>query len=147
MTALTAPVRRPRGRRDERPRLEVVREPRRRHTLAFVLLYLVCAGLTVFGTVTLNAMAAGDAVRARALEQRVGDAERAYGQLVADVARLEDPGRVRQAALDLGMVPATSPRYLVLERSLPADGERQEAEIVAPGETTDPVKPVLSVER
>lgn len=126
--------------------LRVVREPRRRHLTAYLLVAFVLAGATVFGTVSLNAMAAGDAVRARDLEAKVVDAERRYGHLVAEVAALENPERVRRAALEMGLVPAASPTYLVLERPLPADQERQE-ELVAPGETADALKPVLSQEQ
>ena len=114
--------------------------------IAFTLLYLLVAGATVFGAVSLNALAAGDAVAARTLERDVADAERRYGLLVAEVARLEDPDRVRRVAEKLGMIPADSPRYLLVQRSLPADGLSRE-EIVDPGETTDPMKPVLSAER
>ncbi|MDX1657264.1 MAG: hypothetical protein R3343_00445 [Nitriliruptorales bacterium] len=114
--------------------------------VAFTLLYLLVAGATVFGAVSLNALAAGDAVAARTLEREVVEAERKYGLLVAEVARLEDPDRVRRAAEKLGMIPADSPRYLLVQRSLPADGRSRE-ELVAPGETTDPMKPVLSAER
>lgn len=145
MTALPVPVRR-RVRPDGRPDLRVVRAPRRRHTLVFTLLYLLVAGGTVFGAVSFNAVAAGDAVQAHRLEREVVEAERRYGLLVAEVARLEDPGRVRRAAVKLGMVPADPPRYLIVERSLPADGAAQEA-TVDPGETTDRMKPVLSAER
>lgn len=145
MTALPLPVRR-RVRPAARPHLRVVRAPRRRHTVLFTLLYLLVAGATVFGAVTFNAMAAGDAVEARTLEREVVQAERRYGLLVAEVASLENPDRVRRVATKLGMVPADSPRYLVVERALPADGASQES-TVDPGETTDPIKPVLSAER
>ncbi|MDX1619784.1 MAG: hypothetical protein R3320_02255 [Nitriliruptorales bacterium] len=120
--------------------------PRKRHVVVFTLLYLLVAGGTVFGAVSLNALAAGDAVTARTLESQVTEAERDYGLLVAEVAQLEDPERVRRAALELGMVPADSPRYLLVERSLDGDGVTQEA-LVDAGDTTDPMKPVLSAER
>lgn len=145
MTALPVPVRR-RVRPDGRPDLRVVREPRRRHTLLFTLLYVLVAGGTVFGAVSFNAVAAGDAVAAHRLERQVVEAERRYGLLVAEVAQLEDPGRVRRVALKLGMVPGDPPRYLLVERHLPADGVARES-IVGPGETTDRMKPVLSAER
>lgn len=129
-----------------RPHLRVVPEARPRHTLRYALLYLVLAGATVFGTVSLNALAAGDAVAARQLEQRVVTAERDYAMLVADVARLEDPARIRSAALELGMVPAGSVRFLVVDRTLPADGVTPDL-VASDAEATDPLKPVLSVEK
>lgn len=144
MTA--TPQRKPRTGPSRRAHLRVVREPRRRHLTMFLLVALLLAGGTVFATVSLNAMAAGDAVRARTLEADVAEAERRYGHLVAEVASLENPERVRRAAIQLGMVPATAPEYLVLERNLPAD-RRQQQQAVAPGETTDALKPVLSQER
>lgn len=148
MSAVPAPSRRAVHRTDERrrPDLRVVPEPRPRHTLRFALLYLVLAGATVFGTVSLNALAAGDAVAAHELEQRVVTAERDYALLVADVARLEDPARIRSAALELGMVPAGSVRFLVVDRTLPADGVTPDL-VAGADEATDPLKPVLSVEK
>lgn len=149
MSAL--PLRQPRDRsgrvadRVRRPQLRVVPEPRRRHPALFGALYLIVAAGTVFGAVSLNALAAGDAVSARELEERVEIEERRYGQLVAEVAALEDPARIRQAAVDLGMIPAGSPRYLVLDRALPSDGVVEEP--VVAGATADPLKPVLSADR
>jgi hypothetical protein len=102
-------------------------------------------GAAVFGTVALNAMAATNAVESRELTARVAEAEREYARLVADVAALEDPARIREAGLELGLVPASGGRHVVLERPLPADGAVDEA--VEPGSTADPLKPVLSVER
>lgn len=128
-----------------RRHLRVVPEPRRRHTLLFALLYLVVGAVMVFGTVTVNALAAADAVETERLEREVVAEERRYASLVAEVARLEDPARIEAAAAALGMVRAESPRQLVLERSLPAD--RHDADTVVAGGTTDPLKPVLSAER
>jgi hypothetical protein len=147
VSAVTAPLKRarPTDRRDPRRHLQVVEEPRKRHTLLFALLTIAILGGAVFGTVTLNALAAAHAVEARELEARVADAERSYAQLVADVAALEDPARIRAAALDLGLVPAGPGRHVVVARNLPADGAV--ADIEVPGRTADPLKPVLSVER
>lgn len=148
MSALTAPLRRtpapapPPRRRDH---LRVVEEPRERHTLRYALLIIVALGAAIFGTVALNALAAGNSVESRALSARVAEAEREYASLVADVARLEDPARIREAGLDLGLVPAGGGRHVLLERPLPADGAVDES--MPPGATTDPLKPVLSVER
>lgn len=145
MSAVT-PLRRPRpAPAPRRPHLRVVPEHRPRHTVVYALAITLVLAATVFGTVSLNALAASDAMAAHELDQEVAEAERRYSQLVAEVAALEDPARIRQAALDQGMVPADSPRYLFLERVLPADGAVTDA--VDPGETTDPMKPVLSAER
>lgn len=148
MSAVTAPLRRarrPAVSADGRPHLRVVAEPRRRHTLLYTLATIALMGAAVFGTVTLNALAAAHAVEARGLEARVAEGERHYAQLVADVAALENPARIREAAIELGMVHAGPGRHLVLQRALPADGAV--AQPVAPGRTTDPLKPVLSVDR
>jgi hypothetical protein len=146
VSAVTAPLKRTRSHAPApRDHLRVVEEPRKRHTLAFALLIVAVLGGAIFGTVTLNALAAANAVEARELERRVADAERGYAQLVADVAALEDPARIRAAALDLGLVPAGPGRHLVLERNLPADGAVPDLEV--PGRAADPLKPLLSVER
>jgi hypothetical protein len=147
VSAVTAPLKRarPQDRRDRRGHLRVVEEPRKRHTLLFALVTIAVLGGAIFGTVSLNALAAGYAVEARELDRRVADAERSYAQLVADVATLEDPARIRSAALELGLVPAGPGRHVVLARNLPADGAVPDIEV--PGRTADPLKPVLSVER
>lgn len=144
MSAVPAPLRRRAD--DAGPRhLEVVDPPAVRHTLAYALVIVTVLGAAVFGAVTFNALAAEAAVEARTLEVEVAEAERAYGQLVADVAALEDPARIRAAAEDLGLVPADSVRYVTVERSLPADGA------VPPTGTEqgspDPLKPLLSAEQ
>lgn len=141
----TAPLRRARTAPAERRHLEVVTDPRPRHTLVYVLVTVLVVAGAVFGAVSLNALAAASAVEARELEARVADAERLYAQLVADVAALEDPARIREAALDLGLVPAGPGRHVVLDRNLPADGAVSALERV--DGPADPLKPVLSVER
>jgi hypothetical protein len=146
MSAVTAPLRRAREVAPGRaPHLEVVAEPLVRHTLLFALLIVGILGATVFGAVTLNALAAGAAVEARALEVEVAESERLYAQMVADVATLEDPARIRETALELGLVPSGPARFVTLERNLPADGAVAPTERA--GATTDPLKPLLSVER
>jgi hypothetical protein len=145
VSALTAPLRRPVPRPQRREHLRVVEEPRPRHTLRYALAIIVVLGAAIFGTVALNALAAANSVETRELSGRVADAEREYARLVADVAALEDPARIREAGLDLGLVPATGGRHLVLQRPLPADGAVDQS--VPVGTTTDPLKPVLSVER
>jgi hypothetical protein len=149
MSAVAPPRRNPRavpsGRTSEdRPRLRVVEPARPVPTLVFALLTIVVIAGAIFGTVTLNALAAAHAVEARELEARVAEGERAYAQQVADVAALEDPARIRRAALDLGLVPAGPSRHLALTRALPADGAVTET---LPGDAADPLKPVLSANR
>lgn len=124
------------------PQLRVVVEQPKRHILLFgvALTSLICA--VIFGAVTLNAFAASAAVEARQLDRVVADAERLYAQQVADVAALENPGRIREAAFALGMVPAGPARHLVLERNLPADGAVLVTEQRAAN--PDPLKPLLS---
>lgn len=130
---------------DRRASLRVVEEPRPRHTLAYALVMVLLLGAAVFGAVALNALAAAEAVQARTLERQVEEGERTYASLVADVAALEDPGRIREAALELGLVPAGPARHLQLERNLPADGTVVQTRL--PEANPDPVKPVLSAER
>ena len=144
MSALTAPRKDVLTDRQQR-HLEVVGEPQKRHTLVFALLIIAVLGAAIFGTVTLNALAAANAVESRALELEVAESERVYAQLVADVAELEDPARIRAAALDLGLVPGGPGRHVRLERNLPADGAVPELDNGRRG--ADPLKPVLSVER
>ena len=115
---------------------------RRTLVLALATAFLIVA--SVFGIVGLNAMTADLAVDARALELQVGDAERRYAELVAAVAAKEDPGRIRERALALGLVPSTSARHLVLTRGLDADGLRRADGGPA---IADPLKPVLTQER
>ena len=145
MSALTSPLRRARWTQDDRRRrhLRVVEAPARRHTLAYVLTVIVVLAGAVFGAVALNALAAQAAVQTRELNAHVAEAERGYAELVAEVASLEDPARIRAAALDVGLVPGGPRRRLVLERNLPADGAVNVVE-QAPG--ADPLKPVLSLE-
>lgn len=115
-----------------------------RRTLALALATALVIVAAVFGVVGLNALAANAAVEARALEREVGAAERHYAELVAAVAEKEDPGRIRARALELGLVPSTAARHLILSRLLDADGARRpDAGTIV----TDPLKPVLTQER
>lgn len=117
-----------------------------RHTRLLSVLLALAAAAMIFATVAVNALGAADAVEARALETEVLEAERRYAALVADVARLEHPGRIQQIAQEeLGMVAPTDARFLVLDRPLPED--RGHTGEVAAGDRTDPLRPVLSVER
>jgi cation transport ATPase len=146
MSAVTAPLRKSRETSpDPRRHLRVVDEPVVRHTLAYALVMIAIVGASVFGAVTLNALAAGAAVEARGLEAQVSEAERAYAQLVADVAALEDPARIRETALDLGLVQAGPSIFVPVDRNLPADGAV--VDDTRPVEPQDQLKPLLSVER
>lgn len=146
MSAVTAPLRRADEVQAPRRRhLRVVEEPTPRHTLAYVLVMIVVGAAVVFGAVTLNALAAGSAVDARELDARVAESQRLYAQLVADVAALEDPARIREVALDLGLEPAVPARFVALERNLPADGAPTPVEAL--DAAADPLKPLLSQER
>jgi hypothetical protein len=149
MSAVAPPRRNPRAvptghSNADRPRLRVVQPARPVPTLVYALLTIVVIAGAIFGTVTLNALAAAHSVEARELEARVAEGERLYAQQVADVAALEDPARIRRAALDLGLVPAGPSRHLALTRALPADGAVTET---LPGDAADPLKPVLSATR
>ena len=115
-----------------------------RRTLLLTLATAVLIVAAVFGIVGLNAMTADLAVDARALELQVGEAERRYAELVAEVAAKEDPGRIRERALAMGLVPSTAARHLVLSRGLDADGLRRPDGGPA---LADPLKPVLTQER
>lgn len=130
---------------DARPTLRPVPERRPRHTLRYALTAILVTGAAVFGAVSLNALAAGDAVRSERLQAEVVEAERLHGQLVTELGRLQDPDRIRRVARRMGMQVAPSRRYLETRRSLPDDGRPGEA--VRAGEATDPLKPVLSVQR
>lgn len=147
MSAVTAPLRRVREDVAARRRrhLRVVEDATPRHTLAYAVLIVLVLGASVFAAVALNAMAAAMAVEARALDAHVADGERSYAQLVADVAALEDPARIREAALDLGLIPAGPARFVHVDRNLPADGAVPP--IARPDATADPLKPLLSAER
>lgn len=115
-----------------------------RRTLVLALMTALVIVAMVFGVVGLNAMAANAAVEARSLERQVQRAEVRYAQLVAEVAAKEDPGRIRELALDLGLVPAPAARHLRLSRGIEADGLRHpDASVML----SDPLKPVLTQER
>ena len=147
MSAITAPLRRSRPTAEPAtpPALRLVEEPVVRHTLAYTVVMVLLLAAAVFGAVSLNALAAGASVEARELEAHVATAERRYAALVAEVAALEDPARVRAAAQELGMVAPGPVRHLSLERNLPSDGAVPSSR--TPDATTDPLKPLLSLER
>jgi len=116
-----------------------------RRSLALALSTALVIVAAVFGIVGLTAMAANAAVEARRLELQVAQGERLYAELVAAVATKEDPGRIRELALELGLVPSPAARHLVLTRGIDADGARRPSEIGSL--LADPLKPVLTQER
>jgi hypothetical protein len=116
-----------------------------RGTLLYFLVILAATFAAVFGAVALNAMAAQASVEARALERSVADGERKYGELIAAVAAKEDPSRIRERALELGLVPAPAARHILLARAIDADGAR--AATVDRSAVPDPLKPVLTQDR
>ncbi len=129
-----------------RGHLRVVRPTPHRHTLLFAALLGLLAAATIFATVAVSALGAADAVTVRELQREVADAERRYHALVAEVAALEDPARIERVAVEeLGMVRPADARYVVLDRALPGDEDGVEDALA--GIRTDPLKPVLSVER
>lgn len=138
---------RPRRRAASRdPDLRLVEARGGRRNLLYALAIALLCAVAVFATVTTHALAAADAMRTHELEQRLVDAERTYGALTAEVSRLEDPARIETVATRrLGMQPATTSRFVVLERPLP-DDRRGDGEMVA-GAEPDPLKQVLTVER
>lgn len=147
MSALpTRPRRRTAAPEQRRGHLRLVRSAGPRHTLRFAVLLLLLAATAVFGAVSLNALAAEKAVVAHNLEERVAEQERRYEQLLADVAALEDPARIRRIAEEeLGMVPPRQVHVLRLHRTPPDDTDPQRGARAATA--ADPLKPILSQER
>ncbi len=131
-------------RRATAPSLRLVADTPARHTLTYLMLYVLLIGGTVFAAVSLNAMAASRSLQAHTLEREVTVQERDYAHLLAEVARLEAPSRIRAEALQMGLVVGGEPTYLFLERQLAADEVVGE---VAVGGEADRLKPVLSVSR
>ncbi|MFT5224252.1 MAG: hypothetical protein ACI867_002584 [Glaciecola sp.] len=128
--------------RAQRPALTIVRRTQPRHPLLWLIAIIAMLSGSVLGAVSLNALAAADSVAARQLEQDVVVAERRHAMLIAEVAHLDAPERIRQAATqELGMIEAPAPRYVVLDRSLPSDTSG------ASSPDGDPLKPVLAAER
>lgn len=140
MSALlhTEPRRRPApdaGHHRPSPPLRLV-PPRPKASWVGVLLTLVVAG--VLAVVALQAQAASAAFEARALEREVLELRRSHEQLVAEVAELGAPDRLRRIAVDdLGMVPPRKTAYL----DMSADGRLASAPA---GDIADPVKQALN---
>lgn len=127
---------------EPRARLEVVQVTRPNHPVLWLVAVIAMLAASVLGAVSLNALAAADSVAARQLELEVAEAERLHSDLIAEVAHLDAPERIRQVATEqLGMIEANAPRYVVLGRSLPSDNTGVDAP------SGDPLKPVLAAER
>jgi cell division protein FtsB len=137
-----------------RPHLRVVGEPRRgsRYLLAAVL----AGGVGLFGVVGLHARAAEQSFQVRNLESEVRELSLRYDELTAEIAGLESPERVRQVAtLQLGMVPAREPGFLVADTSRSGDADfvarrgtlRPSAGSPGSDDVADPVKQVLAAGR
>ena len=125
-TTATAPRRVGRQREGAPPRrhLRVVDGPPRRHTALFLLLYILVGAGLVMGAVSLNALAATDSIEIRELRAELVEDQRSYDRLVAEVATLEDPARIRELAEGMGMVPADGVRLVTPQTGLTSDGQR-----------------------
>lgn len=114
----SSPARAPQPGRGPRPQLRVVppRFPRGRYLAAGASVLL--AG--VFGTLALNALAAGAAFEAWALEQELSALTLRRDELVASVAHLESPNRAFEyATAHLGLIRPEQPGFLDLDAPLP----------------------------
>lgn len=70
----------------------------------------------ILGIVALNALAAEASFQARALERDISDLTLRHDDLVAAVAQLESPNRVREVAVgQLGLMEPESPGFLVVD--------------------------------
>lgn len=76
----------------------------------------VLTAIGVFGIVTLNALAAEASFEAKALEADISEATLQHDDLVAAVAHLTAPGRVRDVAItQLGLLEPETPGFLVVD--------------------------------
>lgn len=140
---------RPQQPRARRPGLRVVEPPRR--TGRFLVACLALLAVGVLTVVSLSALAAESAFAARELEQDIAELRARYDELTAEVAELESPDRIRAVAVsELGMVPASEPGYLLVERGVTDDHRTRAAGSDLPvpspdseGLLSDPLKPVL----
>jgi cell division protein FtsL len=113
---------RPVAGRPETRRLRAVPTPVPRPRPAVRWAYSLLAGVIltvgVIGIVALNAMAAEASFQARALESDISDLTLRHDDLVAEVATLAAPSRVRDVArTQLGLVEAEQPGFLTLDPS------------------------------
>lgn len=96
-------------------RLHVVRAPAQTRTRTpFVVLCMGVLGASLLGTLLLNtAMAQGEYDRF-ALQTELTRAAQAEQRLAGELAQLESPAHVAEAAASMGMVPSTGGGYLRL---------------------------------
>lgn len=130
---------------NRRPKLVVVGEPR--YSYRYLLTAIAVAGVGVFGVVGLHALAAEQAFEVRSLEREVNEAAMRYDELTAEIAGLESPARVRQVAtLQLGMVPATQPGFIVVDGLGATESDLSHGTLPAASDDSvaDPVKQVLA---
>lgn len=136
MSALpTAPLRRPPGvaepsvrtaGRDRRrtatqpPQLRAVPAAASRRSGWAVMCWLMVSAIVVvgvIGVVALNALAAESSFAAMEVENRITELTLRHDNLVAEVAMLETPARVRQVATaQLGLVEPEQPGFLVIQQ-------------------------------
>jgi hypothetical protein len=128
--AAAAPVRRPRPEAvpQPRPRLRLVDDARVRaaHRRRRTRLVLFAAGLLatgcLFALAAANAMLVSGQGRLDSLERRVADAQSQYSANRLQVAQLESPETIVQAAKDrLGMVPPPGVTYLSPSEQMAAE--------------------------
>lgn len=102
------------------PRLVAVPDapPRasRVHPAVYAVLAALIVALGTFGSVSLNALSAEASFQARALETEIARLQLERDDLVAEVAALETPSRVRDAAVsDLGLMAPERPGFLRID--------------------------------
>lgn len=97
--------------------------PRPKASWVGVMVVLIITGVLL--VVALQAQAATAAFDARALESEVVELQRRHEQLVAEVAQMQAPDRLRSIAInELGMIPAQDATYVDLRSSVEfANGE------------------------
>ncbi|HVM18625.1 MAG TPA: hypothetical protein VM307_01570 [Egibacteraceae bacterium] len=129
--AVVVPRRSPAPRSTTRRQLRLA--PPRKRGGRYVALMVVMAAMGVFGSVTLNALAAEQSFAVRELEHEVRDLTRTADELIVDVTRLQSPRRLERAATnDLGMVPGTEPGYVLLPGGASDDSGESSSTMAAP---------------
>jgi cell division protein FtsB len=74
----------------------------------YVAAMFVIAALAVFGSVSLNALAAEQSFAVRELEQQVADLTRRADELTVEVTRLESPARLHRRAVQFVVLPGAT---------------------------------------
>jgi hypothetical protein len=110
-----------------RPGLRVVPGGRTRPPRApFVVLVLLVLGAGLVGLLLLNTGLQQGSFELRDLQREARQLRDQQAALAQEVARRSTPDELAERAAALGMVPATSREYLVLEVSAVADGTHEE---------------------